>query len=285
MEVLKVDQAQKRYDSFALRCSLQVEAGHITGLIGKNGAGKTTLFKSILGLIAIDGGTITLWGKDIRQIQAKDRNALGVVLPDTGMSEYLTISQIIPILQNIYAVFDRDFFIHQAHHFQLPMDKKIKDFSTGMKAKLKVLIAMSHQAQLLILDEPTAGLDVMAREEILDLLRMFMENQEQGAILMSSHISNDLEHLCDDIYLIDEGQILLHEDTDVLLDEYAILKVNEAQYQQLDTSYLLRVKKEDYGFQCLTNEKQYYVENAPEVVMEKASIDKILVLMTKGEKI
>ena len=102
---------------------------------------------------------------------------------------------------------------------------------------------------------------------------------------MSSHISNDLEHLCDDIYLIDEGQILLHEDTDVLLDEYAILKVNEAQYQQLDTSYLLRVKKEDYGFQCLTNERQYYVENAPEVVIEKASIDKILVLMTKGEKI
>ena len=91
MEVLKVDQAQKRYDSFALRCSLQVKAGHITGLIGKNGAGKTTLFKSILGLIAIDGGTITLWGKDIRQIQANDRNALGVVLFDTGMSEYLTI--------------------------------------------------------------------------------------------------------------------------------------------------------------------------------------------------
>lgn len=151
-----------------------------------------------------------------------------------------------------------------------------------MKAKLKVLLALSHDAKILILDEPTAGLDVVARDEILDLLRDFMET-EGRAILISSHISTDLEGLCDEIYMIDQGRIILKEETDVLLDSYGILKADEASYATLDKKYLLRVKKESFGYRCLTNEKNYYMENYPKLAMEKSSLDDIIFMVVKGE--
>lgn len=169
-------------------------------------------------------------------------------------------------------------------HFHLPMDKKIKDFSTGMKAKLKVLVAVSHHAKLLILDEPTAGLDVVARDELLDILREFMEEDEERAILISSHISADLETLCDDLYMIDNGKIVLHEDSDVLLSDYAILKLDKQQFDTIDKQYILRVKKEVYGYRCLTNQKRYYLENYPEMVIEKGTIDDVILMMVRGNE-
>ncbi len=169
--------------------------------------------------------------------------------------------------------------------FQIPMDKKIKEFSTGMKAKLKVLLALSHDASLLILDEPTAGLDVAAREEVLDLLREYMEEKENRAILISSHISSDLEGLCDDLYMIHEGKIVLHEETDVLLGEYAVLKVDEAQYQTLDKQYILCQKKTPFGHELLTDQKQFYLENYPKVVVEKGTVDEAILMMIKGERV
>ena len=151
-----------------------------------------------------------------------------------------------------------------------------------MKAKLKVLIAISHNAKLLILDEPTAGLDVIARDELLELLREFMEKNAERSILISSHISSDLETLCDDLYMIHEGKIILHEDTDVLLSDYALLKVTPTQYDSLDKQYLLRSKKESYGYRCLTNQKQYYRDNYPQITIEKGSIDEVITMMIRG---
>ena len=168
--------------------------------------------------------------------------------------------------------------------FQLPLDKMIKDFSTGMKAKLKVLIAISHNAKLLILDEPTAGLDIVARDELLDMLREFMEKDEGRSILMSSHISSDLESLCDNIYMIHDGKIIFHEDTDVLLSDYALLKVDEKQYNELDKQFILRFKKEAYGYSCLTNQKQYYIENYPKIAIEKGTIDEVITMMIRGNE-
>lgn len=165
------------------------------------------------------------------------------------------------------------------------MDKKIKEFSTGMKAKLKVLAAVSHNARLLILDEPTAGLDVMARDELLELLKDYMDSDEERAILISSHISSDLESICDDLYMIHEGRILLHEETDVLLDSYGLLKVSPEQYRRLDRQFLLRVKRESYGYSCLTDQKQFYLENYPEIVVEKGSIDEVITMMVKGAEV
>ena len=132
------------------------------------------------------------------------------------------------------------------------------------------------------MDEPTAGMDVVARTEILDLLREYMETEDR-AILISSHISSDLEGFCDEIYMIDRGKIILHEDTDVILDNYGILKVTEEQYEQIDHSGILKVKKEAYGYCLLTKEKQYYMERYPELVMEKGSIDEMLTMMIRRE--
>lgn len=281
--MLKIENLKKHYDNFFLECSLQVNPGQVTGLIGQNGSGKSTTFKAILDLIHPDSGSITLFGKDNQDITPEDKEKLGVVLSDSGFSGYLRIKDIIPILENMYRQFDSSFFIKQVQRFSLPMDKQIKDFSTGMKAKLKVLVAISHNAQLLILDEPTAGLDVIARDELLDMLREFLEEDDERSILISSHISSDLESLCDDLYMIHDGKIILHEDTDILLSNYALLKVDNKQYEALDKSYILRVKKESYGYSCLTNERQYYLENYPNITIEAGSIDELITMMIRGK--
>lgn len=280
--MLKIEHLKKHYKNFSLDCSLNVMPGCVTGLIGQNGAGKSTTFKAVLGLISCDGGTVTVLGKDLKDFKAEDKENLGVALSDSGFSGYLTIKDIIPVLKNLYSNFDYSFFSEQVNRFQLPLDKKIKDFSTGMKAKLKVLVAVSHNAKLLILDEPTAGLDVVARDELLELLREFMERDEERSILISSHISGDLESLCDDIYMIHDGRIILHEDTDVLLSDYALLKVDDEQYEKLDKQYILRTKREAYGYSCLTNQKQFYMDNYPKLAIEKGTIDGVITMMIRG---
>ena len=281
--MLKIEHLKKQYDSFALDCSLEVKSGFITGLIGQNGAGKSTTFKAILGLIKADGGSVTILGKDISEFTAEDRQNIGVVLSDSGFSGYLKIKDIVPVLKKMYRDFDYAFFMEQIKKFNLPLNKQIKDFSTGMKAKLKVLVAISDNAKLLILDEPTSGLDVIARDELLEMLREFMERDEERSILISSHISSDLENLCDDIYMIYEGKIILHEDTDILLSDYALLKADYEQYKDLDKEYIIRTRKEAYGYSCLTNQKQYYTENYPKMAIEKGSIDDVITMMIRGQ--
>ncbi len=281
--MLRLENVRKQYKDFELDCSLKVETGCITGLIGANGAGKSTTFKAILGLIRTEGGYVEVLGKPVEEIGAEDKRRIGVVLSDSGFSGYLTIKDLLPVLASFYPEFDREDFEAKCERFQLPMKKKIKEFSTGMKRKLQVLAAISHDADLLILDEPTAGLDVLARDELLSLLREYME-KEGRAILISSHISSDLEGFCDDIYMIDDGKIVMHEVTDVLLSEYGLLKLTDEQYEKLDKSYILRKKKEGFGYSCLTNEKQFYQENYPDIVIEKGSIDELMMMMIRGEK-
>lgn len=281
--MLKIEHLKKHYNNFSLNCSLEVHKGCVTGLVGQNGAGKSTTFKAVLGLISMDSGNVTVLGKKPQQFTPGDREDLGVVLSDSGFSGYLTIKDMIPVLKNLYKHFDYPFFMEQTRRFQLPMDKKIKDFSTGMKAKLKMLAAISHNAKLLILDEPTAGLDVIARDELLEMLREFMEKDERHSILISSHISGDLESLCDDLYMIHNGKVILHEDTDVLLSDYALLKVEEKQFQHMEKQFILRIKKETYGYSCLTDQRQYYAENYPKTAIEKGTIDEVITMMIRGQ--
>ena len=283
-DIIKIEHLNKCFgDVKAVNdLSFRVKKGELFAFLGVNGAGKSTTFKAILGLISTDGGNITILGKDRKDFTAKDKEELGVVLSDSVFSGYLKIKDIIPILQNMYSKFDKSLFIEQVQKFQLPMNKQIKEFSTGMKAKLKVLVAISHNAKLLILDEPTAGLDVIARDELLEMLREFLEKDEERSILISSHISSDLESLCDDLYMIHDGKIILHEDTDVLLSDYALLKVDAEQYSKLDKQFILRSKKETYGYSCLTNQKQYYMENYPKIAIEKGTIDEVITMMIRG---
>lgn len=282
--MITTNHLQKYYNGFSLDCTMRLKPGYITGLIGRNGAGKSTTFKILLGIDHFDDGEATLLGKPINMLTAEDRQYIGTVLSDSTFSNQLTIKQIISILENTYTDFDKGFFLELVQQANLPMKEKIKTFSTGMKAKLKVFIAISHHAKILILDEPTAGLDVIARDEILDLLRAYMESDEDRAILISSHISSDLESLCDDLYMIHNGRIIFHEETDVLLSDYAILKVNDTQFHTLDHSHICTTKKENYVYSCLTKEKQFYQENYPDIVIERSNIDDIFTMMIRGEQ-
>lgn len=282
--MLKINNLRKKYHDFSLHCSMEVRPGCITGLVGRNGAGKSTTLKAALGLIRMDEGSIEMFGKDVQALTEQDKQKLGVVLPDSGFSMYLSIRDITHILKYMYSDYDQDWFLQWCEHFELPLEQKIKEFSTGMKAKLKVLVALCHNASLLLLDEPTVGLDVVIRDEFLDLLRSYMEQDENRSIVISSHISSDLETLCDDFYMIHDGEIVLHEETDVLLSEYALLKVNEEVYARLDPQYILNARKESYGYSCLTNQRQYYSENYPDLIMEKGNIDDLVLMMKGGAK-
>lgn len=280
--MLKMTSVKKNYRDFTLDCTLEIKPGYVTGLVGRNGAGKTTAFKSVLGLISVDGGEIEIFGKKLSDFKSKDKEKIGVLLSDSGFSGELKVKDIIPVLSAVYSQFDKEDFLKKCKQMKLPLNKKIKEFSTGMKARLKLIIAITHNADLLILDEPTAGMDVMARESIIDILREYMEQGER-AILISSHISGDLEGLCDDIYMIDNGKIILHQDTDVILSSYGILKLRDEEYRKLDKSHILKIKKENFGVICLTDEKQFYLDNYPGIVVERGGIDSVITMMIGGE--
>lgn len=282
--LIKLQEVEKHYPGFHLNCSLEVPEGCVTALVGPNGAGKSTTFKVLLGLIFPESGIVELFDKPVGQLTRADQEQLGIVLSDSFFSSYLTLQDLVPILEHLYSHFEKEEFLSRCKTFGLPMEKRIRELSTGMRAKLKVLAAMSHRAKLLILDEPTAGLDVLAREELLDLLREYMIPGDRS-ILISSHISGDLEGLCDDLYLIHQGQIVLHEETDVLLGSYGLLKVTEEQYQMLDLTRILRQKRESFGYSLLTDQKQFYQENTPQIAIEKGSIDEVITMMIRGEAV
>lgn len=280
--MISLEGIKKRYDDFSLDVDLKIGKGCITGLVGKNGAGKSTVIKLILGLVKPDDGSISLLGNDIDKLTAKDKEKLGVALAEAGFSPQLRGADIIKILRKSYSDFDEEMFRNECKRMKLPLDKPIKEFSTGMKAKMKVLVAITHNAKILIMDEPTSGLDVEVRGDVLDMIRRYMEEDEDRTVLITSHISSDLESICDDIYLIDNGSIILHEDTDVILGEYAVLKMNEETYNSLDKEHIITSVKAPYGYSCITKEKLYYAENYPGIVIEKGSIDELILMLTGG---
>lgn len=273
---------RKKYGDYEFRMSMEIPHGRITGLVGKNGAGKSTAIKLMLGLAKPDSGSISVLGSEGRELSPAVKQKIGVSLAESGFSTQLTVEDVKHILSKMYPAFEQNLFEKQCGSLKLPTNKKIKEFSTGMKAKLRVLTAITHKAELLILDEPTAGLDVETRNEILDLLREYVAENEKRTILISSHIATDLESLCDDIYLIHDGKLILHEDTDVILAQYGVLKVNEEQYATLDQRAILKVQKENYGYACFTNDRQFYQENYPQIAVENGGIDELILMMTGG---
>ncbi|MBQ8729922.1 MAG: ABC transporter ATP-binding protein [Lachnospiraceae bacterium] len=281
--LLKLENVRKQYDTFCLDCSIEVKKGQVTGLVGSNGAGKSTTFKSVLGLVFPDGGNIEIFGKKLCDITNEDKESLGVVMSEANICDLFTAKDLISIMKAMYKQFSKEDYIEKCDRYAIPLNKPIKEFSTGMKAKLKLILALSHNAKLLILDEPTAGLDVIMRNELLDMLRDYMEEEERG-ILISSHIATDLEGLCDDIYMIADGKIIVHEETDVLLSEYGVLKLDKEHYEAIDKQYIISTKEEKYGYLCLTNEKAFYQENYPNIAIEKGNIDDLIIMMANGGK-
>jgi len=272
--MVTVNNLMKNYGSYSLNISMEIPNGSIVGLVGKNGAGKSTTIKAILGLIKPDGGELKV---DVK------KEEMGVALAESSFSSYLNLSDIASIMSKLYKNFDKKQFLDVCEKSNLPLKKAIKEFSTGMKAKVRVLVAMSHSAKLLILDEPTAGLDIEARQEILDMIRNYLLDDEEKAVLITSHIASDLEGLCDDIYLIHDGKVILHEETDVILSDYAVLKADKETFESIDKAYVLGTKADAFGVRALIKEKQYYMDNYPNVVIEKGGIDELIIMLT-GER-
>ena len=282
--MIQINGLKKKYKDFTLDLTLDLPKGRFSGLVGKNGAGKSTTLKSILGLIQTDEGSVKVFGKDAFNLTSEEKQQLGVALSDSSFSGYLTVDAVKNILKNMYHSFDEDKFLNLSEKMKLPLNKQIKEFSTGMKAKLKVIAALCHKAKLLIMDEPTSGLDVEARNEVLDILREYLAQDDEVSLLISSHISSDLEGLCDDIYLIDEGRLLLHEQTDELLDKYGVIKADDESFEKLEKDHILAYKKEKFGYSLFTDEKEYYRENYPDLIIENGNIDDLILIMTGGKK-
>ena len=282
--MIQINGLKKKYKDFTLDLTLDLPKGRVSGLVGKNGAGKSTTLKAILGLIQTDEGSVKVFGKDAFNLTSEEKQQLGVALSDSSFSGYLTVDAVKNILKNMYHSFDEDKFLNLSEKMKLPLNKQIKEFSTGMKAKLKVIAALSHKAKLLIMDEPTSGLDVEARNEVLDILREYLAQDDEVSLLISSHISSDLEGLCDDIYLIDEGRLLLHEQTDELLDKYGVIKADDESFEKLEKDHILAYKKEKFGYSLFTDEKEYYRENYPDLIIENGNIDDLILIMTGGKK-
>ncbi|MDO4466585.1 MAG: ABC transporter ATP-binding protein [Bacillota bacterium] len=280
--MISIKNVEKEYSGFKLNLSMEIPKGTITGLVGKNGAGKSTTIKLILGLVKPDCGEVIVLDKNQKDFCAKDKLEWGVCLSEASFSKELTVQDIYHILKKSYKEFEDASFLQKCRELKLPMNKKVREFSTGMKAKVKLLVAITHKAKLLILDEPTAGLDVEARMDVLNILREYILEDEERSILITSHISSDLESLCDNIYLIHDGKIILKEDTDVILDQYGILKLDDNQLINLDKEYILKTVNTSNGVVCFTNQRQYYQENYPNLTIEKSGIDNLILMMTGG---
>lgn len=281
---IKVKNLNKKYEGFELKnISFEIPEGSIVGLIGENGAGKTTTIKSILNIIKSEG-EIQVFGKNIKQNEKEIKSKLGVVLDDSFLSEYLTPKKINSIMKNFYNTWDKKLFENYIKIFKLPENKMIKDFSSGMKMKLKIATAISHKPQILILDEPTSGLDPIVRNEILDIFRQFIAENEKRSILISTHITTDLEHISDYIMFIKNGEITLNLPTSEILENYGIIKCDEKDFSKIAKEDYEYYRKEKYQYEVLVNNKKMIKSKYGISTIDKASIEDIMLFYIKGEK-
>lgn len=273
---IHLENVTKRYKDFTLNdISLDLPQGCIMGLIGENGAGKSTLLRIITGLASKDSGTAEVLGS---QNIARDRRLkehIGVVLDKCAFSGELNSDYVNKIMSGIYKTWNKDVFWEYADRFKLSRRKKIKDYSRGMTMKLSIAAALSHDSRLLILDEATSGLDPIVRDEILDILLDFIQN-ETHSVLMSSHIVSDLEKACDYIAFLHKGELMFCEEKDVLLDKYAIIKCTDAEIDALGKSAVYGRRGGRYGAEALVLK-----EKASGFVGDKPSIEDIMVFMGK----
>ena len=281
---IEVNNLSKKYDTFELKnINFTVPKGSIVGFVGENGAGKTTTIKSILN-ITNASGNIKILGKDIKQYEKEIKQNIGVVLDDSFLSEYLTAKQINSIMKDIYNEWNENKYINYLKQFNLPINKLLKDYSSGMKMKLKIATAISHNPKLLILDEPTSGLDPVVRNEILDIFRNYIEEDETRSILLSTHITTDLEHISDYIMFIKDGEITLNLPTAEILENYGIAKCDENTFNNMEKQDVKYYRKEKYQYEVLVDNKDIIKRKYNINTVDKASIEDIMLFYIKGEK-
>lgn len=277
-DILQIKNLSKTYDGFCLdHVTFSVPKGCIMGLIGENGAGKSTAIKLILDLIHRESGEILLWGRDNRKDIRQMHEKIGVVLEESGFSENIRVGDVNRIMRNIFASWQPEVFLSYMNRFSISTKKEIKELSRGMKTKLSIAVALSHQTELLILDEPTSGLDPVVREEILDIFLEFIQ-EEEHAILISSHITGDLEKVADYITFLHEGKIIFSERKDELLEQYGIVKCSASEFEALDKSVVCGYRKNEFGVEALVLKNRLKGKH----MMDPATIEEIMLFYIRG---
>ncbi len=270
---IEIQNLTKDFESFKLNnINLNLPKGYIIGLIGENGAGKTTLIKSILNSHPLDGGTISVFGKDHDVNELDIKQEIGIVFDDLLFPETLTPLQIERILKGIYTKWDHAYYMNLLTQFQIPVKQQIKKFSKGMKMKLSIATALAHHPKLLILDEPTSGLDPVVRHEILELFLDFIQDEER-TVLFSTHITSDLEKVADYIVFLNKGTVLFNESKDVLLNDYTLMQCDHQTFTALTDKELIRYRKLPHAYEVLFKNSDG----------TKPSLDDLMVSYIKGE--
>ncbi len=282
---LKLENVCKTYEmsDFVLdNVSFAVPMGSVMGFVGENGAGKTTTIGCILNTLSRNSGSIQLFGKEMQDKDTELRNEIGVVYDGDNFPKYLTARQLSNIMEGIFSKWDDALFQKYLHTFHLNEKQKIGKYSKGMTMKLAIAVALSHHPKLLILDEATSGLDPIMRDEMLDVFLEFVGSDDHS-ILLSSHITSDLEKIADYITFIHQGRIILTESKDNLIYKYAILRCKEKQFESLDKNDILAYRRQDYQIDVLVDNKEAAKRKYAGVVIDCATIDEIMLILVKGE--
>ncbi|NLO08972.1 MAG: ABC transporter ATP-binding protein [Clostridiales bacterium] len=281
---IEVENMSKRFDGFLLdKINFKVPSGSIMGFVGENGAGKTTTIKAILNLIYPDEGSISIWGKPACNLSMDLRSNLGVVFEGSNLHDNLTTDNVNKIMMNIYPNWDQSVFYNYLNRFKLPNNKKLKDFSRGMKMKLSISIALSHNSKLLILDEATSGLDPMIREEILDIFMDFIQD-EGHTILFSTHIISDIEKIADYVTFIHDGRIVLSENKDELIYRHGIVRCKRDDVGKIDRSYIVGIRENDFGAEIMIKDLDTFKRRYREFIPEKTTIEEIMLFVSRGRR-
>ena len=283
MNAIELKQVKKRYGDFALNdVNICLPQGCVLGLIGENGAGKSTLIRMMCGMCKPDGGEVVVLGERAGRSAAFTRvkQDIGVVLDEACLPDELTAPQIAQCMRGIYTHWDDEVFGGFMRRFALPEDKAVRHYSRGMKMKLAIAVAMSHHAKLLLLDEATSGLDPVVRDDILDVFNEFTR-QEDHSVLISSHIVSDLEKICDYVVFIHKGNVILSEEKDRLLEKYALLAMERAQYDAMPKEGVRRML-DAHGTVRVLMEREYVPHGMP---LERLGLEDMMLMIEKGEEI
>lgn len=281
--LLEVNHVTKTYPGFTLEdLSFSLDAGFIMGFIGPNGSGKTTTIKAIMNLIRIDRGEIKVFGQDHIQAEKTIKERIGFVYDENHFYEDLSILEMKRIIAPFYRQWDDGLFAKYVSRFELPLRKTIKSLSRGMQMKFSLALALSHQADFIIMDEPTAGLDPVFRSELLDILYDLMQEEKKG-ILFSTHITSDLDRIADYITFIHQGKLVFSDSKDVILDAYAVVKGGKNILNADNRSLFTGIRENQFGFEALTNGKDA-VRKAfrDQVVLERAALEDIMLYTVRG---
>lgn len=280
-KLIDIRSLTKHYSGFSLQdVNLTIAPGTITGLVGANGAGKSTTLKLILNLVRRDAGNISIFGMDNIQQEKEVKARIGVVFDEPCFHDLLTPCHIGRYMAGLYPDWDGPAYARFLKQFGLPENKTVKEYSRGMKMKLSIATAMSHHPQLLILDEPTSGLDPLVRDEILDMFLEFLQN-ENHSILLSSHITSDLDKIADTIALMNNGRLLFHEEKDVLRETFALIRGGDSTLDMFDRRDLIGLRKNAFGFEALCRRET--LKNHSGVVAERPTVEEIMLFFTRKD--